>query len=133
MPLARHLLGLVAARHRLAGLAISPAREARLRAQPWRGNVRELAHEIERAVIFSGAGPLDFAALGDAPAPTADGWRNPGWRLPDEGFSLGAATNAFIAEAMRDTGGNVSAAARRLGVPREFLRYRLASGKPGAT
>ena len=132
VPLACHLLGVVAARHRLAGLAISPTGEARLRAQSWRGNVRELAHEIERAVIFNGAGPLDFAALGDAPAPTEDGWRNPGWRLPDEGFSLDAATNAFIAEAMRETGGNVSAAARRLGVTRDFLRYRLEDGKHSA-
>ena len=43
---------------------ITPEGEARLRAQPWRGNVRELAHEIERAVIFSTGSALDFAQLG---------------------------------------------------------------------
>jgi ActR/RegA family two-component response regulator len=35
----------------------------------------------------------------------------------------------FIGEALRETENNVSAAARRLGVPREFLRYRLAKEK----
>ena len=34
-----------------------------------------------------------------------------------------------VAEALRETNLNVSAAARRLGVTHEFLRYRLASGR----
>jgi DNA-binding NtrC family response regulator len=133
VPLARHLLARIAARHRLKGLVITPAGEARLLAQPWRGNVRELAHEIERAVIFGGAGPLDFAALGGAGEPPATGWRNPVWRLPETGFSLDAVTDELIAEALRETAGNVSAAARRLGVSREFLRYRQAGEKPTAS
>ena len=126
--LARHLLSRIALRHRLTGLAITPAGELRLLAQPWRGNVRELAHEIERAVIFGGGRPLDFAHLGVTAAPAAGSWRNPAWRLPESGFSLDAVTNELVAEALRDTGDNVSAAARRLGVTREFLRYRV-SGK----
>jgi two-component system response regulator AtoC len=131
MALARHLLARIAARHRLDGLVITPAGEARLLAQPWRGNVRELAHEIERAVIFNGAAPLDFAHLdGPAAAPAAS-WRNPAWKLPENGFSLDAVTSELIAEALRETNGNVSAAARRLGVTREFIRYRLPNGKPG--
>ncbi len=134
IPLARHLLTGIAARHRLKGLAISPAGEARLLAQPWRGNIRELAHELERAVIFHTEGPLDFAALGAAPAPAAGSWRNPAWRLPETGFSLDATLDELIAEALRETGNNVSAAARRLGVSRDFLRYRLEQtrgpGKP---
>lgn len=39
--------------------------------------------------------------------------------------------DALVAEALQETGGNVSAAARRLGVTREFLRYRL-KGAAGA-
>jgi DNA-binding NtrC family response regulator len=132
-PLARHVLARIAARHRLKVPEISAAGAARLRAQPWRGNVRELAHELERAVIFSGGAPLDFAALGDAPTPAVGSWRNPAWRLPETGFSLDAAMDAFIAEAMRETGGNVSAAARRLGVTRDVLRHRLEGGNNPAT
>jgi DNA-binding NtrC family response regulator len=33
-----------------------------------------------------------------------------------------------VAEALRKTGDNVTAASRRLGVTREFLRYRLNGG-----
>lgn len=131
--LARHLLARIAARHRLKHLEIAPAGEARLRAQPWRGNIRELAHEIERAVIFHGGGTeLDFAHLGgdaaSATAAAAGGWLNPDWRLPEEGFRLEAAIDELVARALRETGNNVSAAARRLGVTREFLRYRLGGG-----
>jgi transcriptional regulator with GAF, ATPase, and Fis domain len=131
--LARHLLGKIAGRYRLKGLAITPAGEARLLAQTWPGNVRELEHEIERAVIFGGGAPLDFAHLGgSAVPPPASGWRNPAWRLPEAGFSLDAAMDALIAEALQETNHNISAAARRLGVTRQFIRYRLAHRKPDA-
>ena len=129
LPLARHLLAKIAARHRLKGLTITPEGEARLLAQPWRGNVRELAHEIERAVIFGGNTAFDFAGLGGNPPPLAGGWRNPAWRMPEEGFSLDATVDELIAEALRECENNVSAAARRLGVSRDFVRYRLSGGK----
>jgi DNA-binding NtrC family response regulator len=123
--LARHLLDRVAQRHRLQDLAITPEGEARLLTQPWRGNVRELAHEIERAVIFSNGPALDFAGLGAVPETLPAAWRNPAWRLPAEGFSIDAAIADLIALALRETNNNIAAAARRLGVTREFLRYRL--------
>jgi DNA-binding NtrC family response regulator len=129
--LARHLLGRIAVRHGRPDLTISPAGEARLLAQPWPGNVRELAHEIERAVIFEQGSDLNFAHLGGPAAPPVRGWINPAWRLPESGFSIDTAVDDLIAEALRETGHNVSAAARRLGVTREFLRYRL-SGKGNA-
>jgi DNA-binding NtrC family response regulator len=129
LPLARHLLAKIAGRHRLKPPTVTAEGEARLLAHAWRGNVRELAHEIERALIFGGAGPLDFAALGGAVAPKAAAWRNPAWRLPDSGFSLNEAVDQMIAEAMRESGDNVSAAARRLGVTRDFVRYRLPGKK----
>jgi DNA-binding NtrC family response regulator len=132
LPLARHLLAQIAVRHRLKGLTISPAGEARLLAQPWRGNIRELAHEIERAVIFGAGAPLDFANLGGAAATPACGWRNPAWQMPKSGFSLDATVDELIAEALRDTDNNVSAAARQLGVTRDFVRYRLSGGKSGS-
>jgi DNA-binding NtrC family response regulator len=127
LPLARHLLAGIAGRHRLKGLSITAEGEGRLLAQPWRGNIRELAHEIERAVMFSKDRALDFANLGAGVAPTAGGWRNPAWRMPESGFSLDEAIDALIAEALRESNQNVSAAARRLGVTRDFVRYRLAS------
>jgi DNA-binding NtrC family response regulator len=128
IPLARHLLERIAGRHRLKGLTITREGEARLLSQAWRGNVRELEHEIERAVIFSKGSEFDFAALGAPLTALKASWRNPAWRMPEGGFSLDKAVDDLIAEAMRESGDNVSAAARRLGVTRDFLRYRL----PGA-
>jgi len=127
--LARHLLERIARRHRLKGVMISPAGAARLQAQPWRGNARELAHEIEREVIFGHGTQLDFAHLGEPAADAPADWRNPLWRLPADGFSIDAVISGLVDEALRETNHNISAAARRLGVTREFLRYRLGGGK----
>jgi len=127
--LAHHLLDGIARRHRLKGLSFSPAGEARLVAKRWPGNARELAHEIEREVIFGHGPRLEFAHFGDVPAGIPTGWRNPTWRLPDEGFSIDTVISELVAEALRETNHNLSAAARRLGVTREFLRYRLNSAK----
>jgi DNA-binding NtrC family response regulator len=130
VPLARHLLASISARYRLKNIVLTAAAEARLLAQPWRGNVRELAHAIEREVIFGTGAPLEFSALGDSMAPAAGSWRNPAWCMPESGFSLDAMVAELIAETLRQTDGNVSAAARRLGVTREYLRHRLGDRKP---
>jgi DNA-binding NtrC family response regulator len=130
LALARHLLERIARRHRLKELSISPSGEARLLAQRWRGNARELAHEIEREVIFNRGPLLDFVHLGDPPPCPPAGWRNAAWRLPEDGFSIDAVITDLVDEALRETDHNLSAAARRLGVTREFLRYRLSGGTP---
>lgn len=131
VPLARHLLTALGARYGRRNVHLTPAGEARLRGHVWPGNVRELAHELERAVIFSGEdGALDFTHLGPPPSVPAGGWRNPAWHLPESGFALEQVEAELIAEALRETQHNVSAAARRLGVTREFLRYRLEGGAP---
>lgn len=127
--LARHLLERIARRHRLKGVCISPVGEARLLGQPWRGNARELAHAIERELIFSREPRLDFVQLGEVPPPPPAGWRNENWRLPEEGFSIDTVIEDLVNEALRETDHNLSAAARRLGVTREFLRYRLNNEK----
>ena len=126
--LARHLLEGIMRRHRLKDLHLTPEGESRLLAQPWRGNVRELSHELERAVIFSTGPSLDLAHLGPGSLPPPS-WRNPAWQLPESGFALEGVINDLVAEALRLSGNNVSAAARRLGVTREFLRYRLQAGR----
>lgn len=132
--LADHLLHRIATRHGLKDIRISEEGKSRLLIHPWRGNVRELAHELERAVIFSTGPDLHFAHLGPAPSGlTAEmSWRNPGWRLPPSGFTLDDVVTELVNEALRETNQNVSAAARRLGVTREYLRYRLSGENGGA-
>lgn len=132
--LAGHVLDNLKKRYRLPQAVISEEGLQRITACQWPGNVRELIHEIERALIFAEEGPLEFAHLQDShdPQPVRPdprSLRNPFWKLPESGFqfeeALRTLTRDVITEALRLEDGNISAAARRLGVPRDFVRYRL--------
>ena len=103
----------------------------RLLAHRWPGNVRELAHEIERAVVFGGENGLAFPQLGGGPESEAGGkaWMRRDFVFPESGFSLESAIDEIVAQAMTQAGGNVSAAARLLGVSRDVVRYRLKGGR----
>jgi DNA-binding NtrC family response regulator len=121
-------------RHRLAPKKITPAGRQRLLAYRWPGNVRELAHELERAIVFEESAELTFENLQtpiDTTQPMGEaGWFNPGFHFPAQGFALEAAIGLLIQHALKQSGNNVSAAARLLGVSRDYLRYRLAGQKP---
>jgi DNA-binding NtrC family response regulator len=125
LALARHLLERIARRHRLKDISISPTGEGRLLAFGWPGNARELAHVIERELIFTRERVLEFEQLGAPVLPEEKGWRNPTWRVPDEGFTIDSVITDLVNDVLRETNQNISATARRLGVTREFLRYRL--------
>jgi DNA-binding NtrC family response regulator len=129
LSLAKHLLDRIAKRHRLKDISFSPSGERRLLAYGWPGNARELAHVIEREVIFSRGPQLSFESLGASPQVEDTGWRNPVWRVPEEGFSIDSVITDLVNDVLRETDNNISATARRLGVTREFLRYRLRSKK----
>ena len=108
-----------------------------MRGYRWPGNVRELAHELERAVVFEEGIDLNFhhlASPDEAPLPSAlagSDWLNEGFDF--QGFALEGAVVRLIQLALKRTGGNLSAAARLLNVPRDYVRYRLygpRTGKP---
>ncbi|MBI5384788.1 MAG: sigma-54-dependent Fis family transcriptional regulator [Verrucomicrobia bacterium] len=129
--LAEALLQRLCRRHRLPARAFSEAGRRRLLAYAWPGNVRELAHELERAIVFEDAPVLEFAHLGGggeaavAPAFKPGDWFNAEFVIPERGFSIEEAMLRIIHHAMKQAGGNMSAAARLLGVPRDYVRYRL--------
>jgi two-component system response regulator AtoC len=120
-------------KHALPFRPMSGLGQRRLLANPWPGNVRELAHELERALIFEEGDDLNFVQLpggagevaASSGAEAAVAWLRPGFQFPDQGFALEDAINRFIRMALTQSGGNVSAAARLLGVPRDYVRYRL--------
>ena len=136
--LAELLLESLCRRHRVALKRLTAAGQRRLKAYPWPGNVRELAHELERAIVFEGGEELNLEHLQTPLDPgkeiTPAEWLNPNFRFPPEGFALEDAVAVLIGRALRQTNNNVSAAARLLGVSRDFLRYRLSGGqeKPDA-
>jgi two-component system, NtrC family, response regulator AtoC len=123
-------------KHRLKPKTISAAGRQRLCAHPWPGNVRELAHELERAVVFEDKAELNFDHLSpsdETPRPEAATiWLNPAFQFPDTGFSLEEAIEKLLRKALEQADGNVSAASRLLGVPRDFIRYRLGQKDPKA-
>jgi DNA-binding NtrC family response regulator len=134
--LAETLLAQLCKKHRLPAKRLSAAGRQRLQACRWPGNVRELEHELERAIVFDGGTELHLEQLQtpidpDQPAAHPE-WLNPEFRFPAEGFVLDDAMAMLIRRALQQTGNNVSAAARLLGVSRDFLRYRLGGGKPGS-
>ena len=122
-------------KHRLPVKKISEAGRRRLLSCEWPGNVRELAHELERAVVFEEGEELHFARLAggaaEAEGAAADeaAWLNPAFRYPPTGFVLDEAINRLMHLALAQTEGNISAAARLMGVPHDFIRYRLGRKK----
>jgi len=93
---------------------------------PWPGNIREMKHLIERAVLLNGGGELSSHALG-LTSQTLNG--NTGKTQESystiKDMSLESAELALIKQALDKANGNVSKAARELDITRMALRYRM--------
>jgi len=129
--LAQNFADEIARKYGLGQVGIPSEGAARLRQYGWPGNVRELAHEVERSLVF-GDDQLLFTNLEQgAPASAPDHpWLAAGFRFPDEGgFDLENTITTLVKLAVDQADGNASAAARLLGVPRDFVRYRLKQSK----
>jgi DNA-binding NtrC family response regulator len=126
VPLAETLVARIGKNYGIKPQAIPPIGQKRLRAHRWSGNVRELAHEVERSLVFDDD-QLTFTSLAstEGSATAASTWVAPDFELPASGFSLETAIDALIERALAQTSGNVSAAARLLGVTRDYIRYRI--------
>ena len=116
--LARHFTEQSAKRYGMKSVGLSAQAVQALRAYHWPGNVRELKHMIERAVLLSGEGELSAESLSlNAAAETGDPL------MPD--LTLDNAELMLIKNALDKCNGNVSKAARELGITRMALRYRI--------
>jgi formate hydrogenlyase transcriptional activator len=82
---------------------------------PWPGNVRELENFIERSVILS-QGPNLRAPLAELRASQVQG---------AVGSTLEEVERDYILRVFRETGGVVSTAATRLGMPRTTLNAMM--------
>ena len=129
--LAEELLARTSRRYGQKAPSIPPEGRSRLLAYRWPGNVRELAHEIERAVVFGGEHGLTFTHLAAAPdaGSGASRWFRSDFVFPESGFSMETAIDELVSHAVKQADGNVSAAARLLGVSRDVVRYRLKGGR----
>jgi DNA-binding NtrC family response regulator len=115
-PLAEHLLRRYAARYRKALPGFEPEALEALEGHAWPGNVRELDHTLERAVLMA-HGPLVRGA--DL------GLRGGGSAARLEDLPLEEVERVLIRKALERHGGNVSQAAKALGLSRSALYRRL--------
>jgi len=128
--LAEALARQIAARYGMEAKAIPAIGQKRIQAYNWPGNVRELAHEIERSLVFE-EDHLTFSGLAARRTGRGDEgegviWLQPEFTFPDEGgFDLEGAIDKLVDRALDQADQNVSGAARLLGVPRDYVRYRL--------
>ncbi|HWO17436.1 MAG TPA: sigma 54-interacting transcriptional regulator [Kofleriaceae bacterium] len=90
-----------------------------LRHYPWPGNIRELRHVVERAVLFSERGHVTARVL-------ADGGLQAEALAAAEGADTGrGAERDRVVAALEACGGNQSQAARKLGIARNTLIARM--------
>ena len=129
--LAQNFADSIAQKYGMTPATIPAEGGVRLRQYDWPGNVRELAHEVERSLVFADD-QLAFANLeaGASLSSPDHPWLAAGFRFPEEGgFDLENAITTMVKLAVDQADGNASAAARLLGVPRDFVRYRLKQSK----
>jgi DNA-binding NtrC family response regulator len=130
--LATHYLDKFNARYGKAIRGIDDKAVRILMEYPWPGNVRELSHVIERAVLWSQGERLaeEQLALATSPQALTPTSQPPPiapvqGTLPPEGIALAEWEKSLIEQALKECAGNQTKAAKRLGISRDTLRYRL--------
>ncbi|HSG93434.1 MAG TPA: sigma-54 dependent transcriptional regulator, partial [Methylotenera sp.] len=121
MLLARHFAAQTARRYGLQMPEFTQEASNMIESYAWPGNVRELKHQVSRAVLLchnSLVTDVDLAL--------------PVYRINDSSLkidtqqsALDAAERAILQQALAETRNNVSEAARKLGITRMTMRYRM--------
>ena len=115
-----HFLAMFAKKYQKKDLTVKRDTMQQLRAYHWPGNIRELRHAVERAVILSESETLeisDFILRG--------GQDGNGSAEPDT-YNLADLEAWAVRKALTKHGGNISKAADELGLTRAALYRRLA-------
>ncbi len=117
--LAQHFLQSYNQRHGKAIRGLSRAALAHLQGYHWPGNIRELQHAMERAIIMSESDILEPEDFRLSQAPTT------GQALLLESFNLEEMEQLMIRKAIRKHSGNITHAALELGLTRTSLYRRI--------
>lgn len=128
--LARHFLDRFSRQYGLPAKRLAPEAATAMLAYSWPGNIRELAHMMERAVLLHGGAVVSREQLGlgstKSAAPVtveADGTVRVDFAAGK--IVLEEVERQLIGEALRAAGWNRSRAAELLGISKETLRYRM--------
>jgi DNA-binding NtrC family response regulator len=116
--LAQHFLDRYTQKHEKTGLQFSPDTELLIRNHDWPGNVRQLQHCMERAVLMTDGDKIEpgdiFPESFDLPL-----------RTESKRPTLAEVEMLAIRDSIRRNGGNLSKAARELGVARSTLYNKM--------
>ena len=118
VPLARRFLVRYAAKYRKTIHDFTPAAQREMTAHAWPGNIRELQHAVEKAVILCDGSEItpDTLLLHRVVAPVIG---------PEAFTTFEQMERAMIEHAMTQHGGNLSAVAQQLGVTRQTLYNKI--------
>lgn len=128
-------------RYGRGSMKFSAAARSAIASHEWPGNVRELVNSVQRAVMLSDGDTIGPDDLGLTPAGAATALTSRSTARPDVSGNGHAGSLVFdfengphlaeeverelIMQALRHTHGNVSRAAKLIGMQRSSLRYRI--------
>jgi DNA-binding NtrC family response regulator len=119
--LAKHFAAQTSRRYGLASATFTPDAINMMQNYTWPGNVRELKHQVSRAILLchnSQVTDVDLALpMQHATEAIA--------QTELQQSTLDAAERAILLQVLADTKNNVSEAARKLGITRMTMRYRM--------
>lgn len=119
--LSRHYLHLYARKYQKGEMEIAPSTMEKLQNYNWPGNIRELQHALERAVIMSDSNhlqPEDFLLQEQVITQTGESQEK-------ESLNLEEVERTAIRDAILKHGGNLSRAAKELGLGRTTLYRKM--------
>jgi len=143
LPLAAHFIRKICAREGKAITGMTDQAKEMLLAYSWPGNIRELENVIERSVILAESGSdIDLPFMKDGPflAPASPASATPeAKQISETDIAYKVITGAIairdieakvIEIAVERSNGNLSEAARMIGISRRQLAYRRTGRKP---
>jgi DNA-binding NtrC family response regulator len=120
--LANHFLKHYSAKYSKSVSKISDAAMTRMNKHPWPGNIRELQHSLERAIILSNSSvlqPEDFNFT------SASNTKEVEQSLGLDQYNLDEVEKLLIRKVLKKYNGNITQAASELGLTRSSLYRRL--------
>ena len=116
VPLAERFIGQFAEKYHRSVSGLDESARAKLENARWSGNIRELQNAMEKAVILSEEAMLTAKDIQIEPGAPASGMRKAVSEAEEE---------KQVREAVARSGGNISAAAKALGVSRPTLYAKM--------
>lgn len=119
--LLEHFIGIYSKKYNLPRKRISASALGRLQQYEWPGNIRELRHAVERSIILSTAETLEIDDFSFAPGKA----KSQAAGIDFESLNLEEVERRVVETVLKKHVGNISHAAKELGITRTSLYRRI--------